>query len=538
MRQAILLLIGLGALAFSSQTASAGELWIYLSTNLQSPGRIAQAEEIFSRAAKAGYTHVLISDSKFGRLAAQPPSYRENCMRVRESARRHGLILVPALFGLGYSNDHLQLDPNLAEGLPVKDALFVVHKGEAQIVADPPVALPACGESERPQWKFVDPTLLGSSDTFEASDPAGNARFHQRIPVAKYRYYTVSVRVRTQDFSGEPECKVLTLDGRSLSYTNLQVARTQEWTTHRITFNSLDHDVVGIYFGTWGSAKGTIWWKEPGIQEEGLLNVLRRDGCPLLVQIEGGRELKEGVDFEPVADPLLARHPGSGDYDVWHEAPPIRANLPDGTRLRVSFYHPHIFNDGQVCICPSEPKTLEILRTQARDLHNLWQADNYMMLHDEWRLLGWDEACLRCKLPAGKLVADNVAACRQILAEAAPRARVHVWSDMFDPHHNAVKDYYLVNGDLHGSWDGLDRSIVIMNWNSDKPTESPAFFAQRGHRQILAGYYDRDPSAITSWLAAARKAPGVIGVMYTTWKGDYSQLEEFARLVSEAEQAP
>ena len=75
---------------------------------------------------------------------------------------------------------------------------------------------------------------------------------------------------------------------------------------------------------------------------------------------------------------------------------------------------------------------------------------------------------------------------------------------MFDPSHNAVKDFYLVNGDLAGSWEGLPQDMIIVNWNSGKPAQSLPFFAQRGHVQVLAGYYDGPPDRIRDWLAAGR----------------------------------
>ena len=112
-----------------------------------------------------------------------------------------------------------------------------------------------------------------------------------------------------------------------------------------------------------------------------------------------------------------------------------------------------------------------------------------------------------------------------------------VWSDMFDPHHNAVKDYYLVNGDLKGSWLGLDPKVVIMNWNFGARDKSLAFFSGRGHPQILSGYYDAGPDQIKGWLEAARGVPGVIGVMYTTWQNNYTDLEAFAGHVTAWEKA-
>jgi hypothetical protein len=72
-----------------------------------------------------------------------------------------------------------------------------------------------------------------------------------------------------------------------------------------------------------------------------------------------------------------------------------------------------------------------------------------------------------------------------------------------------------------------------MNWNFQNRDQSLKFFADRGHRQVIAGYYDADLGQIKSWLESANRVNGAIGVMYTTWRGDYSNLEKFARLVQQ-----
>jgi hypothetical protein len=41
------------------------------------------------------------------------------------------------------------------------------------------------------------------------------------------------------------------------------------------------------------------------------------------------------------------------------------------------------------------------------------------------------------------LLADNVKTCIGMLHEVNPGGRIYVWSDMFDPHHNARPCYYL-----------------------------------------------------------------------------------------------
>jgi hypothetical protein len=37
---------------------------------------------------------------------------------------------------------------------------------------------------------------------------------------------------------------------------------------------------------------------------------------------------------------------------------------------------------------------------------------------------------------------------------------------------------------------------------------------------------------VAGWRAAAAKVQGVEGIMYTTWRNNYKDLEEFARLAT------
>ncbi len=51
---------------------------------------------------------------------------------------------------------------------------------------------------------------------------------------------------------------------------------------------------------------------------------------------------------------------------------------------------------------------------------------------------------------------------------------------MFDPHHNAkAPPFYLVRGTLEGSWEGLSRETVVINWNQ-RNAKSAKFFAGPG----------------------------------------------------------
>ena len=94
-------------------------------------------------------------------------------------------------------------------------------------------------------------------------------------------------------------------------------------------------------------------------------------------------------------------------------------------------------------------------------------------------MANWSEPEQRSGKSAGQTLAENVRRCIEVIHKVNPDARLAIWSDMFDPHHNAVKDYYLVSGDLAGSWEGLPKEILVVNWNHDQAAKSLGFFAQR-----------------------------------------------------------
>lgn len=538
MRSPFLLLALLAFLSAVSPRAAAAELWLYCSQNLWVDKNIDELETLFQRAGKAGYTHVLLSDSKFSKLGDMDARYFRNVARVRRFAASAGLEIVPALFSVGYSNDLLWHDPNLIEALPVRDALFVVQGGAARLLPETPTGFKGGDFSDLKQWGWHDPTVVADRGAALIRNPDGqNARLSQKLRLTPFRQYHVSVRVKSQDFRGTPEIKVL-VGNHALNYDALRVKPTQDWTVHHAVFNSLTNTAAQLYLGCWGARTGSLWLDDVTVQEIALVNLVRRDGAPLSVRREDGPALAEGVDFQRLVDPLMGVKPWRGAYDVYHQPPVLRTALPDGTRLRVSYHHGVTVHEDQAMICPSEPRTLELLRDQARRMHAAWGAKRYMMSHDEIRVLNWCDACRKRNLDAGALLADHVRACVDILREVNPGGRIYVWSDMFDPHHNARKNYYLVRGDLAGSWLGLDRDVTILPWYFEKRADSLAFFAGRGHRQIIAGYYDHRPEQIADWLAAARPHAGVEGVMYTTWQRNYRDLERFAEAVRAASAPP
>src|SRR5262249_20347582 len=151
---------------------------------------------------------------------------------------------------------------------------------------------------------------------------------------------------------------------------------------------------------------------------------------------------EEGKDFLPVRDAKLGTEPNLGDYSYRHAGPTLQltpdSRIKDGERLHVSWYHPILTHEYQVMCCLTEPKGYDLLRDQAKRLNDLLKPSTFFMSHDEIRVANWCRRCQESKQTPGALLAENAKRCVAILKEVNPQARIVVWSDMFDPHHNAV----------------------------------------------------------------------------------------------------
>jgi hypothetical protein len=300
-------------------------------------------------------------------------------------------------------------------------------------------------------------------------------------------------------------------------------------------FNTLGNKQVTLYAGVWGGRSGKAWIDDVKLEELALVNVLRRGGCPLVVTSDDGKTVyEEGKDFAPVVDRKLGKTPWAGEYSFDHAGAELRTlsggRIKDGDTVRVSWYHPIKTHSYQVMCSLTEPKVYEILEDQAKRVKKHLAPKTWFFSHDEIRVAGWDALCEKSGKTPGQLLADNARRCVKIVRDLDPKAKIVIWSDMFDPHHNAVDRYYAVNGSLKGSWEGLPADVTVVNWNSGKAADSLKFFAGRGHKQILAGFYDQPGDrGFRRWHEAAKGVKGVEGFMYTTWNGDYRQLEAYGK---------
>ncbi len=544
--------------------------WVYLPDNYQAAGNVERMMALLDRAKAAGYNGALLADVKFGRLddGSLVPAYYTNLRTVLEHARKLGMDMIPATADFGYSESILWHDPNLAEGLPVRGALFQASDGALVPLNDPPVTLvngdfeqlPADGH-QFPGWAwqdqpgvttFVDTEVkhggrasLRMTDIGLTNPPHGHGRIHQRVRVQPFHYYHVSVWLKTEEFHGG-DVWVMILGQkpqRTLQYNPIPIEPTRDWWRFDVTFNSLTHDEILFYFGVWGGGRGTIWWDDGAMEPAGFVNVVRRAGAPLrMTSADGLTVYEEGRDYEAVVDLQLGRVPWRGLYDLWHDPPriglPAGSRIADGQVVRASYYHMATIYGHQVPASLTEPRSFEICRGQLSSLQREFSQAGafagWLFGHDEIRVHGWDEAPRAGAGSPGEDLAYNFRTLYDMAKAMQPGAVILTWSDMFDPYHNATDSedpYYLVNGSWAGSWLGLPADVIVLNWHHHRDRRLAAeFFAERGHRQILAGYYDASPDQFgdRDWLRELEGVPRIEGVMYTAWGSGYDNLEAWA----------
>lgn len=526
--------------------------WVYVSRNLQNDRHVEEIRAIAATAAAHGLNGLVLS-AGMDRLDLQPAAYFERLRRVKAICDELGLELIPSIFSVGYGGSVLAHDRNLAEGLPVRQALFLADGKEARLVPDPAPGLINGGMEDSEDGRllgyqvqdqpghvsFVDRKIRhggAASLRFEnfAANPFGHARVMQEIAVRPYRCYQVSFWLKTEDLSPPSAFRLLILDseGHPMAPWTAAAPATTDWRRLVWGFNSGSRDRVRLYVGAWGAKSGRFWLDDLEVQEVALLNVLRRPGTPITVRsVQTGAEYQEGRDYAPIQDPQL-------NFRFDHDPPPIRL-LPEGRirpgeRLRVDYYHGMAVNNGQVSVCMSEPKLYEIWRDQVRRLRETLGPLRFLLLSmDEIRAGGSCLACKRRGLSMAQILGDCITRQFRMLREANPEAQVFIWSDMLDPNHNARANYYLVDGDYHGSWRYVPPEIGIVTWYYEKRRQSLAHFSRLGFRTLAGAYYDaNDLENVRGWLEALDETAGAVGIMYTTWQNRYELLADFGDLVS------
>lgn len=522
-------------------------VWVF-GWNLSRDSHVEEIAGLLERAARSGYTGAVLS-AGLDSLGRQSPDYFRRLASVKAACDRLGLELIPSVFSVGYGGGALGYNRHLAEGLPVKDALFVAGDADARFEADPAVSLAnggfedhrgdrfaGYGFHDQPgEVSFAEPAVRHSGESSVrlenfTSNPHGHGRVMQEVAVKPWRCYRVTLWVRTESLAPTSGFQITVLAGeRSLAPRTFNLPATSDWRRLTLVFNSFTFDQVRLYAGMWQGTTGRLWLDDWSIEEIGPMNVLRRPGTPVTVRSEdGATTFEEGRDYQPLEDP---------DFSVWnvdHAVPSLRlvngGRIQPGQRLRVSWYHPMLIHDSQVTLCMAEPELYEIYEKEAALLIEHLQPRRVLLNMDEVRMGGTCQAC------AGRDMAQLLGECvtRQVgaLRRHRPEVAVMIWSDMLDPNHNAHDNYYLVQGSFEGTWRHVPGDLTVAVWGGALREPSLRFFAGEGFPVLASCYYDADDlGEVRRWRAAAEPLPNVRGFMYTTWQKRYDLLEDFSAVV-------
>ena len=530
--------------------------WYRYSTNFLVGENMQPTKEILRFSADHKLNGVALADGKFHFIDHMAQKYTDSLLSLKDYAAKHHMGIIPCIWFFGYSSSMLFHDPNLASGLPVYGQKFYINGKKAELVPGVDVTMPNPGFEEYdgnsfPGYRFIDqPGEISFADTevkrsgnasirlenFTASEH-GHGRISYWTEVKPFTQYHVSGWVKTEDLypvSGF-NVSVLNKDMKYLNYWQPSVESTTDgWTKIDISFNSLDTDTVGVYWGVWGAQSGKMWWDDLLLEETAFVNLLRRDGCPLNVS-HNILDIAyiEGVDYDTLIDPDMGNYKWSGNFDPYHEPPVFTpkedGHIMDGDTLIISYYHAIVLNRGQITITMSDPKVYDICERSFHNVDDIFDADIYFMQHDEIRVMNWDAGDQRRNMTPAEILGDNTQKCYNIIKERKPAAEVWVWSDMYDNYHNARDNYYFVNGDLTNSIDHVPDGLKFVNWNGREGIvqNSLKFFEERDFHQISAPFYDNDEDQIRQWKLWTKYTQNFEGMLYTTWANDFSYIPHF-----------
>ncbi|HEX5410248.1 MAG TPA: hypothetical protein VFZ27_00140 [Terriglobia bacterium] len=536
----------LNALAFGDPRVYP-DRWVYVSNGLASDEELERVQGIAHTAASHGLNGMLLS-SGFDQLDLKPQAYLERLTTLKKKCDSLKVEIIPLGFSVGYGSGVLAHNKNLAAGMPVHRALFVAAEREARFVPDSPARLLNGGLEERQGSLPAGFSVHGASASIDRAvfhsgkasvrfsnfdGASGDMYLAQEIRTTPYRCYRMRCRVKTEGVSPETRFHFWAIapDGRNLCYLEHPLKATSDWNRVDWAFNSWYADQVSFRVGIADGKARSVWLDDVELEEVGLTNVLRRPGTPVVVRNEKtGEAYEEGRDYAPVADPHL-------NFRWDHDGPSIQlapgSRIHPGDRLRVDYFHSLMIYHGQVPIDMSEPEVYEIWKRQIPLIEKYLAPKQYFLSMDEIRIGGFCKACKDRHLPMAQILGDCVKRQAEMIHAVNPGAQVLAWSDMFDPNHNARKQYYLIDGSFDGTWKYLPKNLVIACWYYEKRNLSLPFFSKLGYHTLAGAYYDGDNlDNPKGWLASLDRTPGAIGIMYTTWERKYKLLPAFGDLVT------
>lgn len=242
--------------------------WVYTypSFDLRHDDQTDAMIDLVRRVGAAGYNGINVQTGRLMVFRVPPTKqHLANIERVRQAAEDAGVEPIPVAMQInGYSSWALSNNPNLAEGMPVRDCVFQVKDGKAT-VAQSENRLPfgdfeKFSEPNRPDgWAAVDgPGVVAFEDrevrhSGEASlrfqdftkIRHGNGRVEQRFSDLKpWHQYHCSVWIKTENVKSPAMIWVRAQGDKGerqrygLHRAYFRIPRTRDWQQYHAVFNT------------------------------------------------------------------------------------------------------------------------------------------------------------------------------------------------------------------------------------------------------------------------------------------------------------
>ena len=522
----------------------------YVSSKLDNDGEVRKVCSVVRSAAGAGFNGMVFSSPGLERLGVEFSDYVKRLKEVASVCKENNIEVIPMVFSLNSDDSTVFHDKNLVEGLPVKDAPFIVWNGDAVLVPDQSVRFPNGGfedyvgdqiklyqlQDVAVQVIFADKSVHKegkASLRFEKQEQDAGTKGYvaQEVRVKPYRSYKVTFWVKTEGLNPPTSFlpQVQGKDSRILMELNPVLQTISDWRRMTFGFNSCDNSTVKIYLGLSNWVSGKLWVDDLSIDEVAPLNVLSRSGTPVAIRNKKtGATYEESYDFAPIVDSKM-------NFRFDHDEPLVKivpnSSIKDDDRLLISFYQGIALHESQVSFCMSEPKLFELWHDQALAIHEAIAPNKYFLNVTQVRAGGTCETCKQRGISMAQILGDCVTRQMGVVREINPNAEVFIWSDMLDDNHNARNNYYLVDGDLTGSWNYIPKDLIIVCWYHKSRNESMHHFSSRGFKTLACVNSDKGVGETKDWLQALKNTPDANGAMYASFENDYTKLASFGRVV-------
>jgi len=182
--------------------------------------------------------------------------------------------------------------------------------------------------------------------------------------------------------------------------------------------------------------------------------------------------------------------------------------------------------------CPLHPEVNKVVFALMDELLDAFEADAMHVGMDEVFLIG-SEHCARCKgQDPAKLFAKAVTDYHDHLK--AKGAEMLMWGDrLIDGKATGMGEWESSLNGTAPAADMISKDIIICPWHYNKRGEYPSIpmLLAKGFRILPAGWNKPDAVEALIDFAIARKNPGMLGYMATTWSTDVRKVSQYPPMI-------